>query len=137
MAFPSILLEKQKALGLDAIDMNIIMHLASYWWTAENKPHPKKSTIAEAIGVTPRTVQRRIAALEKAGLIRREERRVTKEGSLPNLYHFDGLIKEATPFAMEKIEIRQQRKEEDERRIKRKGRPELKLVKTSTPDELE
>jgi hypothetical protein len=128
VSFPSILLEKQKALGLSAVDVNILLHLASYWWTAENKPHPSKSTLAEAIGVTPRTVQRRIAAMERDGLIRREERRISKQGSKTNLYHFDGLIDAAKGFALEKIELRAQRKAEDANRRKRKGRPNLHIV---------
>lgn len=62
---PSVIIERQQVLGLDALDVNILLHLATYWWTPDNKPHPAKKTIADAIGVEPRTVQRRIAALEK------------------------------------------------------------------------
>ena len=72
-AIPSVIIERQRALGLDALDINILLHLATYWWTHDNKPHPAKGTIAEAMNVKPRTVQRRIAALENAGLIWREE----------------------------------------------------------------
>jgi DNA-binding HxlR family transcriptional regulator len=133
LAFPSIILEKQHALGLTSLDINIILYLATYWWTADNKPRPSKSTIAEAIGVTPRTVQRRIAAMEKAGFIKREERRVSKEGSKPNFYHFDGLIKEATPFANEKIDVKNRRKKEDEIR-RTKKRPTLRLVHNDKDD---
>jgi DNA-binding transcriptional ArsR family regulator len=136
VAFPSILLEKQHALGLDPIDVNILLHLATYWWTAENKPHPSKGSIAAAIGVKPRTVQRHIAAMEHAGLILREERRISRQGSKTNLYHFDGLIKEAKPFALEKIEMRDQRRAEDEKRRKKKGRPSLRLVGNSSVDDV-
>lgn len=131
LSFPSIILEKQHALGLTPLDINIILYLATYWWTADNKPRPSKNTIAEAIGVTARTVQRRIAAMEKAGFIKREERRVSKEGSKPNLYHFDGLIKEAMPFALEKIDVKNSRKAEDEKRRTRK-RPALRLIPKSS-----
>lgn len=125
--FPTILLEKQATLGLSPVDVNILLHLVSYWWTAENKPHPSKKTIAAAMGITPRTVQRRIAAMEGAKLIQRQERRISKEGSKTNLYHFDGLIKEAKPFAIEKIKVREQRRAEDEKR-KRSKRPNLHIV---------
>jgi hypothetical protein len=64
-ALPNIIIEKQEALGLDALDMNIILHLSHYWWTAENLPFPSVATIAKAIGVTPRTVQKRISALHE------------------------------------------------------------------------
>lgn len=126
-AFPSVILERQKALGLDAIDVNIIMHLAMYWWTEDNKPHPSKGTIAIAMGIDPRTVQRRIAKMEAHGLIRREQRRIAKTGSKTNLYHLDGLIAAIQPFAQEKVEeIAKKTKERDDR-AKRK-RPKLQLV---------
>ena len=127
-AVPSVIIERQKALGLDPTDVNIILHLASYWWTRDNKPHPSKRTIAEALDVTPRTVQRRIAALEKAGFIHREQRRIRGKGSRTNRYHFDGLINAAQPFAKEKLEERARREKEDKARPGRKGRPRLTVV---------
>ena len=36
---PNIIIEKQAALGLDPLDMNIILHLVQYWWVAANLPH--------------------------------------------------------------------------------------------------
>lgn len=128
IAFPSVFIERQKGLGLDALDINILLHLSMYWWTKDNKPHPSKKTIAAAIGVHPRTVQRRIAAMETEGFIRREERRITGKGSNTNRYHLDGLIKGATPFAKEKIEERTRREQEDKARPGRKGRPHLMVV---------
>lgn len=126
-AIPSIILEKQHALGLDALDVNIIMYLSTYWWEASNKPHPSKKTIATALGVTPRTVQRRIAALEKSGFLKREFRPHAEKGNETNKYHFDGLIKEAQPYAQEKLELKAQREAQENDRQKRK-RPKLKSV---------
>ena len=126
-AFPSIIVEKQNALGLDALDVNIILYLSTYWWESENKPHPSKKTIAEAIGVTPRTVQRRIADLEKAGFIRREYRPDKDKGNKSNKYHFDGLIEAVEQFAQEKLEsIEERRAAESARRARR--RPTLKSI---------
>lgn len=101
-AIPNILIEKQAALGLDAVDLNIIIHLQSYWWTAEKHPHPSIGTIAKALNVTPRTVQRRIRRLEKGGLLTIEARQHASKGNNTNLYKFDGLIAAARPFAVEK-----------------------------------
>ncbi len=126
---PNIIVERQSVLGLDAIDINILMHLACYWWTPDNKPHPAKSTIAKAMEVHPRTVQRRIAQMEKSGFIRREERRVRGKGSNTNLYHFDGLINAATPYAAEKVQEIAERNAERKARAARKGKPRLRLVK--------
>lgn len=101
---PTILIEGQRKMNLDPIDMNILLHLASYWWQSDKKPHPSKKTIATAMNVHPRTVQRHIADLEKKQLIKREQRRLRGGRSETNLYHFDGLIAAALPFAKEKIQ---------------------------------
>ncbi len=130
-AVPSIIIEKQEALGLDALDMNIIVHLSNYWWHADQLPHPSVATIAKAIGVQPRTVQKRIAALQASGLLTRIERRETRYGSQSNLYGFEGLIKAALPFAEEKMAEREKREEAEKARLARK-KPRLTLVKKNT-----
>lgn len=106
---PNMLIERQRALGLDATDLNILLHLLSFWWEPDNKPHPSKRTIAAAMQLDPRTIQRRIAAMETAGLLRRESRGGKERGTQTNRYHFDGLIKELTPFAHEELKAREER----------------------------
>jgi DNA-binding transcriptional regulator YhcF (GntR family) len=125
---PSVIVERQQALGLDPIDINILMHLAAHWWTEDNKPYPSKGTIAKAIGVTPRTVQRRIARMEAASFIYREERRIAGKGSYTNRYHLDGLIKAAQPYAQEKMQERTARDEARKQAVTRKGKPRLRVV---------
>lgn len=128
--FPSVIVERQHAMKLDPIDINILLHLASYWWTNQNKPHPSKKTIATAMGIHPRTVQRHIAELEKNGLINRERRRMTGKGTGTNLYHLDGLIAAARPLAIEKLEYRKRKRlattgKPDERRRSSGGKSTL------------
>lgn len=74
--------------------------------------------------MTPRTIQKRIAALEKAGLMKREERRNTPRGRVTNLYSFDGLILAMTPFAKEKVEESKAKAEATKQRLARK-KPKL------------
>jgi hypothetical protein len=126
--FPSVILDRQKALGLDAIDINILLHLAKYWWEADSPPFPSKRTIADCIGIDPRTVQRRIAAMESVGFIERKKRKGASGGTGTNAYLFTGLIEKATPFAKEATEARQLRTKEKEARRNRK-RPALHQVK--------
>ena len=126
---PNVLFENQSNLGLTPLDVNILLHIASYWWEPQGKPHPSKVTIAAAINVNPRTVQRRIAAMEKAGYIKRQQRRVKGEGSKSNIYHLEGLIEAAKPFALEKYERMQERAAERAKNAKRRGMPKLQLVK--------
>lgn len=125
---PSMILEKQHALGLDAIDINIIAHLSIYWWKKANLPHPSVATIATAVGVKPRTIQKHIKAMEATGFITRLERRQTGQGSKTNLYSFEGLIKAVTPYAKEKTAAIAERSKKDAERIARK-KPKLALVK--------
>jgi hypothetical protein len=124
-AFPSTILQNQQALGLDALDINIILYLSTYWWESENKPHPAKKTIALDLGVDPRTVQRRIAKLEAKGLVRREYRKDKNEGNNTNKYHFDGLIKASEPHALAKLDSIESRKAS---KNARKLPPKLKAV---------
>lgn len=125
---PAALIENQRALGLDAIDINIILHLANRWWTADNRPMPSKNSIAEAMNIDPSTVRKRIQRMEKGGFIKREERRVSKVGSKTNIYHLDGLIEELKPFAADMVKKKQERMAEQAARYGRRGRPKLALV---------
>lgn len=126
--FPNTLLLRQKALGLTSTDINILLHLLSHWWTKENLPHPSKATLAKSMGVTSRTVQRRIAAMESAGFIKRISRSGPNRGTQTNEYDFTGLIEEATPFAKELLKERAERKKKAADRAGRTGRPHLRVV---------
>lgn len=128
---PNVIFERQQALGLDAIDINILLHLASYWWKAGDLPHPGKKRIADAIGRDPRTIQRRIARMEAGGLIQRIERRVPGMGSKTNLYEFTGLITESTPFALEKIQERKAHEAARDAKAAKRGKPKLRVVPTA------
>lgn len=136
---PSIILEKQDALGLNAIDVNILLQLARHWWYSDNPPYPSKAALAKCIGVDPSTIRRHIASMEAVGFIRREKRFTDRKfgGQDTNKYHFDGLIQKATPFAEELIRLREkQRKEDTERRNRKKPKklePKL-VVNNTTPD---
>jgi predicted transcriptional regulator len=131
MSFPSVFLLKQDALGLDAVDINILLHLAEAWWYADNPPKLSKSTIARRMNVDPSTIRRRITKMVVLGFIKRTERKNPDRGQLANEYSLAPLIEYAKPFAQEIIEERNKRRKEDRERAKRK-KPRLKIVK---PDE--
>lgn len=110
---PNVFLQYQaKIFELEAIDLTIVIHLASFWWDVGNLPHPSKKTIASRMGVDPSTVRRRIKKMERMGLISRKYK--TKAA---NEYDFSGLIRRATPLAKHMIKKTRERveKQMDER----------------------
>lgn len=104
---PNILIRRQRTLGLTALDLNILLHLLSFWWEDENLPHPSKETLAKAIGVTASTIQRRIRQMEGGGLLRRIERRRAKDRSETNLYDLTPLRSILEPHA--ELELRERK----------------------------
>lgn len=125
---PNTIFMRQRALGLDSIDINILLVLLSYWWQADNLPFPSKKTIAAAIGCDESTVRRRIKKLEAGKLIQRIVRPVEKDRHKTNQYDFSGLVQAATPYAQEELQAREANREERASRVKRKGKPRLKVV---------
>ncbi|HRK31347.1 MAG TPA: helix-turn-helix domain-containing protein [Tepidisphaeraceae bacterium] len=119
-AFPSVILERQQALGLDSVDVCILLHIARHWWYKDKLPFPEKKTIADCLGVHPRTVQRRIAAMERDGLIKRLTRKDPRYGQRSNYYDLSGLISAASEYADELRQTRAVVKAEKERRRTRK-----------------
>lgn len=76
----------------------------------------------------PRTIQRHIQKMEKMGYIRRERRFVRGSGSKPNIYHFDGLIAAATPYADEKVKEMELKRLARDARNGRKGKTQLQAA---------
>lgn len=132
IVIPAIFLQRQKALNLDAIDINIILHLAMYWWEKDKPPFPSKQAIADCMQIDVSTVRRRIADMEKEGLIERRYRSDPVNGQKTNEYILEGLIKAATPLAQEATEARKKKKKDgDDRRKSKKARPPMSVVKSN------
>ena len=138
-AFPSIILDKQHALGIDALDLNILLQLAKFWWKRDDLPFPSKETLAETMNVDPSTIRRRIKRMESEGLIKRMKRFDSKGGQQSNYYSFDGLIKKMQPHAQEALDLKAKQKNETNDLLKKKkasgGLPKLKLVKKDGGEE--
>ena len=89
---PSLLLRAQNRLGLNPTQLAVLMQLCEFWWDSERKPYPSKALLAERLGLSPRQVQRYIAELETAGLVKRIERRALHGGKKTNVYDLGGLV---------------------------------------------
>src|SRR5690606_22945999 len=71
---PSLLFKAQRRLKLKPIELAILVHLADFWWEPERKPYPSKERLSERLGIGERQVQRWIANLEEARLVKRIQR---------------------------------------------------------------
>lgn len=68
-AVPDLLLKNQATLGLSATDLVVLLNVLMHWWYPAQKPFPRSTIISTRMGISPRTVQRSLNELEKAGLL--------------------------------------------------------------------
>ena len=127
---PSLLLRAQRRLGLNPVQLAVLMHLADIWWYADRRPYPSKKTLGERLGLGPRQVQRYIAELEEAGLVRRIERRAGHQGKLSNEYDLSGLVKRLKDLEPEFREV----EEENKSRRRAVARPGVRPRRPKAPD---
>lgn len=119
-AIPNVVLDKQATLGLKPMDVNIVLQIAKYWWSPGSPPFPSVSTLAAAIGVDARTVQKRISRMVDAGLLERHEQFHPQGGQRSNAYTFQGLIDQCTPFAKEMVAARKKKQIAHQALVRRK-----------------
>jgi predicted transcriptional regulator len=103
---PSIILRAQARLHMNAVELAVLLHLLDHWWDNAEMPFPSKKRVADRLGVSTKTVQRAIAALEKEGLVRRVTRSNGNGGQASNLYDLQPLIDRIRPIADEDLEAR-------------------------------
>ncbi len=116
---PSLLLRAQRRLGLSPTQLAVLLQLADYWWDDARKPYPSKEALSERLGLGPRQVQRHIADLEQAGLVKRIERRGVHGGKLTNTYDLSGLVRRLQELEPEFRQV----EEEIKSRRRAVGRP--------------
>lgn len=113
---PSLIFRAQRRLGLSPTQLAVLLQIADYWWNQGRKPYPGKTALGERLDLSPRQVQRHIADLEKAGFLKRIERRAAHRGKLTNEYDLTGLVEK-----LKKLEPEFRQVEEMKRQVKRRG----------------
>lgn len=108
---PSMLLRAQQRLGLNPTQLAVLLQLADYWWDQNRKPYPSKQALSDRLGLGPRQIQRYIAELEAAGLVKRIERRAAHRGKLSNEYDLAGLVERLQKLAPEVEEANEQKRQ--------------------------
>jgi predicted transcriptional regulator len=89
---PSILLQAQARLGVNAQEMIVLLQLCEHWWTATGKAYPSKQAIADRVGLSTKQVQRHVKSLEELKLVERRERFQTGGSRTSNEYDLTGLV---------------------------------------------
>lgn len=92
---PERVIKKWGTTGLDATDLALVANLAAYWWSSDNLPYPATSLLAKNLGVSKRTVERRIANMVNRGFLARVSVSKGAPGRTPDVTAFDlsGLIR--------------------------------------------
>jgi hypothetical protein len=96
---PDVLFRCQKVLGLEVIDLVILLNITTHWWHYDDLPHPRPSVIAQRMNLSTRTVERRIVELQKKGYLRRLEAR-RKNGRTVRPYDLSGLVEKLKEVSM-------------------------------------
>ncbi len=96
---PDVLLRAQQVLELDPVDLAIILNLVMHWWRTDELPHPRPSVIAKRIGVTTRTVERRLAKLQERQLLVRLPPEKSKDNLTVRRFDLRGLVHQLAALA--------------------------------------
>lgn len=100
---PNVLIRAQSRLGLEALDVVILLNLTAHWWTKEARPFISPARIAKRMNVTTRTVERHLKRLEEREFLKRSVG--TRTGDGPYIRHYDltplvGILKDASRTAL-------------------------------------
>lgn len=107
---PNVLIRGQSKLGLDTVDLAILLNITLHWWEAGQLPHPRLSIIANRIGVSRRTVERRVARLEEAGLIERLPSVKSKGGLTARPFALSGLVAQLKMMSEHNLALREEKR---------------------------
>jgi hypothetical protein len=106
---PNVLLRAQSRLGLDAVDTIILLNINLHWWEKDSLPYPPPALIASRMGVSRRTVERRIFRLQKDGWLRRLPAPENGEGLKIRKYDLTGLVERLQRAAVAGLSQRSRR----------------------------
>jgi hypothetical protein len=89
---PDVLIRAQRLLELDSLDLAIVLNITMHWWEENDLPYPRPSMIAKRIGVSTRTVERRLAELARRGLVSRLPSETKENGVAIRRFDLSGLV---------------------------------------------
>jgi hypothetical protein len=105
---PGALIRGQAKLGLDALDLAILLNIVLHWWSAEEWPYPQPRLLAKRIGVSTRTVERRLESLEERGFLVRHPAEKSPDGFARRRIELTGLVRRLEAFARAGLMMRRE-----------------------------
>jgi DnaD N-terminal domain len=105
---PSVLIRAQAKLGLDAVDLAVLLNVIIHWWTPGEWPYPQPRVLANRMAVSTRTVERRLESLEKRGFLIRHPPEKSSDGLARRRIDLSGLVGRLQGFARAGLAMRQE-----------------------------
>ena len=101
---PNVLVRHQTRLGLDAIDVVVLLNLLAHWWEEQDRPFVSPATIGKRMKITTRTVERHLKKMENRNFLKRDPRGPKSDDS-PYIRRYDltplvGKLTEASQTAL-------------------------------------
>lgn len=103
---PNVLIRGQAKLGLDAIDIVVLLNFNMHWWKPDDLPFPPSRVIARRMGVSTRTVERRLETLEERGFLERLPPEKTPGQLVHRRVDLKGLVVQLQLFARTLLSMR-------------------------------
>ncbi len=105
---PGALIRGQAKHGLDAVDLAVLLNIIMHWWTPGDWPYPQPRVLANRIGVSIRTVERRLESLEARGFLVRLPTEKSAQGLARRRIDLTGLVVRLQGFARAGLALRQE-----------------------------
>jgi hypothetical protein len=103
---PDVLIRAQRILGLDPLDLVILLNITMHWWEDDDLPYPRPSMIAKRVGVSTRTVERRLTDLAQRGLVKRLPSETRQDGVAIRRFELSGLVHRLEALAETNLAMR-------------------------------
>src|SRR5262245_56918838 len=103
---PSALIRGQARLELDPVDLAILLNVVMHWWEPEEWPYPQPRVLAKRIGVSTRTVERRLESLEDRDFLIRHPAEKSPDGLSRRRIELTGLVRRLQGFARAGLTMR-------------------------------
>ena len=102
LTLPYVLLIHQADLKISSEHLNVLLNFIAHWHSNGRMPHPRTSTIARRMGISPRTVQRSLAWLIANGFLAKLPR---LDRDAAQQYSMLPLVLKLKPYAEARIEF--------------------------------